>query len=423
MSDTDPTRIVALSKADAERMLAVDLAAFFFDPVSADAEADMAHFDWDQTYGAMRGDALAGVNTTYDMDLTVPGPADTLTRIPMSGLSWVSVHPDHRRRGVLRAMMRQMLQRLHDEGRQAVSGLIAAEAGIYARFGYAVASVDMVLHAGRGTSFTAPAEIDAAATGVRTWFTAADSEKTTATLFEIQRRSAEGTLGMVTMSELMSRTVHKDRPERRRGEEPVQVLFAEVDGTVTGFALFNRKSQWEGMRPTGEVTVYEIAAVDQPSLLALARRLVDFDLTATVKIARRGLDDPLMWWGGGPRLVGGHVNDSLWLRLVDLDRALEQRGYGAPCDVVLDVVDELCPWNAGRWRFTVDEEGSARCERSEQGADLRLATQVLAGCYLGSRTVASYQATGEVEELTPGSVRALSRALAGVRQPVGSIMF
>ena len=47
--------------------------------------------------------------------------------------------------------------------------------------------------------------------------------------------------------------------------------------------------------------------------------------------------------------------------------ALEARTYAAPVDVVLEVEDAFCPWNAGRWRLTGDAEG-AICERTTDAA-------------------------------------------------------
>jgi predicted acetyltransferase len=95
------------------------------------------------------------------MALTAPGPLDGLTRVPMSGLSWVSVHPDHRRRGVLREMITHYFSRLHEQG-AALSGLHAAEVPIYGRFGYGISSVEQQLKLDRGAAFGAPSLDDAA---------------------------------------------------------------------------------------------------------------------------------------------------------------------------------------------------------------------------------------------------------------------
>jgi ribosomal protein S18 acetylase RimI-like enzyme len=167
--------IVPLTPADSQRLLNVDLAAFFFDPRAYPVDVVTSHFDWTRTFGATRAgsDELAGIYTSYDMTVTAPGPLDALTRVPMAGLSWVSVHPDHRRRGVLREMMTHHFARLHEQ-RVALSGLHAAEVPIYGRFGYGISSVQLELELERGTVFNAPS-LDDEAGKVTTRFVAADS--------------------------------------------------------------------------------------------------------------------------------------------------------------------------------------------------------------------------------------------------------
>jgi predicted acetyltransferase len=150
---------------------------------------------------------------------------------------------------------------------------------------------------------------------------------------------------------------------------------------------------------------------------------VDFDLTASIKISSRGADDPLLWWAGGPRAMGLKTFDSLWLRLVDVDAALTARGYSSVCDVVLDVVDPVCPWNQRAWRLTVDRDGVATCLPTSDDADLRLPVQALGAAFLGARSIAAQAHEGLVTELTSGSVRLLSRAMSSDREPVGAIEF
>ena len=188
--------------------------------------------------------------------------------------------------------------------------------------------------------------------------------------------------------------------------------------------LLHRKDKWEDGRPQGSVTCHEMAAADQAALLALSRRLVDFDLTSAVKIESRSLDDPLLWWAGGPRAASVRVYDGAWLRLVEVGAALEQRGCAAAVDTVIDVVDPVCPWNEGRWRLRCAGPGSAAtCERTEDAADVRLPVQVLGSAYAGLRTISAQAAQGTVEELSAGAVAALSSAFATDRQPVAAVMF
>ena len=55
-------------------------------------------------------------------------------------MTWVSVNPAYRRRGILRRLMRHQLHGLHGQGREPVAILTASEAAIYGRFGYGQAA-------------------------------------------------------------------------------------------------------------------------------------------------------------------------------------------------------------------------------------------------------------------------------------------
>ena len=59
----------------------------------------------DRTMGAFADGRLVGTCANVTMELTVPGPAS----LASAGVSWVSVLPSHRRRGILTAMMRRLL--------------------------------------------------------------------------------------------------------------------------------------------------------------------------------------------------------------------------------------------------------------------------------------------------------------------------
>lgn len=428
--DTEP-RLVSLGPSDAERIKELEELVWFSVAPGLTAEDLVRELDFSRTRGVEVGPApgsgpvpLAAIYSHWLMGLTVPGPLGTLTRLPVSGLTWVAVHPDHRRQGVLTRMMRDHLHGLHESGEAPVAGLHASETGIYGRFGYGTASLDILLTLGRGTEFRAPAGVAEEADGIRTSLLTADRDDVAAELQRIHLLSAEHVLGAVTRGDDIHRVWFKDHPTARGEKEPWRVLLARRDGDLVGYAVLRRTSKWsDAGHPEGEVSVRELSAVDAPALLALARRLVDFDLTATVKVWSRSTDDPLVWWAGGPRPVSMRASDALWVRLVDVDRALEARGYAAPCDLVLDVTDATCPWNARRWRLATAADGTARCTATDDEPDLRLDVSVLGAAYLGGRSIAAQAAAGLVDEVRPGAARELSRAMRADSEPFGAIGF
>jgi predicted acetyltransferase len=425
--------LVDLTPADAPRMRALDEQVWFeVLPGTSDEEA-MAAFDYPRGQGvealgstAAAGSTppLVGLYGAFDMRLTVPYTDGRTVQVPTSGLSWVGVHPDHRRRGVLRAMMRAHLQRVHEQNEEAVAALWAAEVGIYGRFGYGPASLEVTLSLSSHAELSAPAHVVEAAEGVTTHMMDAGDPATLSALQAVHESTAALTLGMAARQELTTREFFRDVPLARGTKERHQVLFALRDGETVGYATLRRTSKWdEYNNPSGEMVVSEMATSDSAALYALARRLVDFDLISSVRIHARSTDDALVWWSGGPRGTSMKVTDALWLRLVDLRAAMTQRGYAVPADVVLEVSDEMCEWNAGRWRLSVGEDGLARFERTERPAEVSLGVEVLGSSYLGGRSIASQAAAGMVLEHRPGAVRALSQAMRADTEPLGTTGF
>ncbi|WP_240930442.1 GNAT family N-acetyltransferase [Isoptericola sp. BMS4] len=111
---------------------------------------------WERTVGVEpvagpgddgRGRPLAGMHASYPFSrFGVPGG-----ELPTAGLTWVGVHPQHRRRGMLSAMIDLHLARCRERG-EPLSALFAAEAAIYGRFGYGKAADDLRLSIPRGAA-------------------------------------------------------------------------------------------------------------------------------------------------------------------------------------------------------------------------------------------------------------------------------
>src|SRR5688500_10425398 len=108
---------------------------FAHEPTRPYPEVPPPHAEIERSLGLWEGDRAVATSGIYSRTLTVPGAA-----VPMAGITWVTVAPTQRRRGVLTAIMRRQLTELHEQQREPVAGLWAAEYPIYGRFGYAPAT-------------------------------------------------------------------------------------------------------------------------------------------------------------------------------------------------------------------------------------------------------------------------------------------
>ena len=138
---------------DADRFLATDQTVWFAEIPAAPPRSSCWGCPADQRFAADVEDSdpasYPGVYGVYPMTLSVPGPDAGVRQVPCAGLTWVGVHPDHRRRGVLTAMMRHHLEQVHEEQGTHVSALHASEPAIYGRYGYGLASLEHEVTLGR----------------------------------------------------------------------------------------------------------------------------------------------------------------------------------------------------------------------------------------------------------------------------------
>lgn len=353
----------------------------------------------ERSLGVWDGAECVGTAGAISFGLTVPGGA----RVPVAGVTMVSVRPTHRRRGVLRSMIRHQLADVRGRG-EPLAVLTASEPAIYGRFGYGPAAQDMRLTV--DTVRLAPPELPGV-DGVR--LRLVDPVAALADCERVYARLVPTRPGMLTRPPGWERAGVLDVPGERDGAAALQCVLAEVDGEVRGYARYAMKPQWDTAGPHGTVLVRHIEALDPVVYAALWRYLFGIDLTSSVSVATRPVDDALLHLVEAQRRCGIGLRESLFVRPVEVGAALAARTYRTPLDVVLEVADPLCPWNEGRWRLSGDEKG-ARCARTTDAADLALSVRELGSAYLGGFTLSSLAAAGRVHELRAGALGAASVA-------------
>src|SRR5947199_5622919 len=93
----------------------------------------------DRMHAALSDGAIVGGAAAFTFNMTVPGGD-----LPTAGISVVGVYPTHRRRGILRSLMRAQLDDVHERG-EPMAALWASEETIYGRYGYGFASLTLEL--------------------------------------------------------------------------------------------------------------------------------------------------------------------------------------------------------------------------------------------------------------------------------------
>lgn len=358
----------------------------------------------DRSLAVWDADQVVGSAGAFSFRLAVPGG----TVVPTAGVTMVGVLPTHRRRGVLTALMRRQLDDVHDRG-EALAALTAFEPAIYGRYGYGLATWRMAVEVPRIRVRVA----GPSAEGVR--LRLADPAVSSTLCEKLYAGRVPLRPGMLERRPGWDRLPLLDAPGSRGGFSPLQCVLAEDadSGRPLGYARYAAKVDWPGNNPVGTVRLRDIEAVSPQVYAALWAYLLDLDLMDAVVAHNRPTDDPLLHLVSDPRRLTARIEDSLFVRLVDVGAALRERGYAAPVDVVLEVVDEFCPWNAGCWRLRGEGPGKgASCEPTMDRVDLTVNVRELGSAYLGGVTLAALARAGLVTEVRPGALAEASTAFS-----------
>ena len=177
------------------------------------------------------------------------------------------------------------------------------------------------------------------------------------------------------------------------------MVVLELDGKPEGYALYSIESEMAHMVSRSVVQVREAIGATPAATREIWRFILDIDWVETVKAGFMPPDHPLFLLLTEPRRMAYQAMEAIWCRLVDVGEALSARTYGSGEPVVLDVADEFCPWNEGRW-----EVSAGGAEKTKAEPDLRLGVDMLGSVYLGGFTFADLARAGRVDELRDGGI-------------------
>ncbi|WP_030545983.1 GNAT family N-acetyltransferase [Streptomyces albus] len=379
-------------------------------------EARRGSTDMRRVRGAFDGGRCVGTLRSFAQELTVVGGA----AVAADAISNATVAATHRRRGLLSRMMAADLAEARERG-DVVATLIAAEYPIYGRFGFGPAT------------WTAEWRVDVPRTGLdprwsgpecggRTDFT--DGAGVRKLGPELHERLRARRPGFVSRGEHVWRLATGDLryPSMGPWTEPFHAVYRSPGGEVEGLLTYTTDSTWQAAQPQIKATVHELLGLTPAAERALWHFLLSVDWVMSVDSGLRAPDDLLPLLLPDPRAarMTGQV-DFLWIRLLDIPRALEARTYADSGTLVLDVRDETgiaaeTGLTGGRFRLDAAPDG-ASCAPTTAEPDLTLSVADLAALYLGDESAVRLTALGRAEEAREGAAALTDRLLRTSRRP------
>lgn len=368
------------------------------EPNEQSQAAEIDPLDASRCLGAFDQGRIVGHVGIYPLDITVPGGI-----APLCAITLVFVDTTHRRMGLGKEMMLQTMAQADEP----VAALWASRPGFYERLGF---------EAGIQSSLTTIEVGDSV-----------PLRPNTPQLEDVRRVSHE--VAAIDLPKVydQARAMHPgltnrnanwwkhrfigDAEWRRYGGGELQTVVAYRDDQPVAYAIYNLKPSYDHLGPNHEMIVHEAVAANPLDEAALMTWLCQVDLVGKVTAYWRPSDDPLRFCLVQPRYAEQKMTEALYIRILDVPKAISARHYFADVDCVLRIHDEHFETNSGTWRLSLRESGS-QAERVADSTpiDATMDIRALAALWLGGYTVQPLAGAGLITFHNPDLFIPLTKA-------------
>ena len=328
---------------------------------------------------------------------------------PIPGVTMVGTYPQFRRRGHLRTLMTRAME-VHRERNEPIVMLWASMGEIYQRFGY-----------GRGSE-AVHYNVDPRFIGLRDPFTWDGDVRLIDQTSADDRAVAERVYDAWAVPRNLVPIRDAWRWEHfwwATKKDGYHIAVAEdAAGKARGFIAYKAKENWVPGEPGPDQTmeVEGLFALDLDARRALWQYVRGHDLVLRAKFSKVDPDDPIQDLLLEPRELRRFTGDAMWVRIVDVPRALEARPYSEAGALTLSVHDNLAPWNDTTWRFETDGEQTRVVEAGDATADIDLSINALASLLTGFRSATRIERAGMLSG-DPGVMRRADAIFATAYAP------
>ena len=304
--------------------------------------------------------------------------------VPLRMITDVTTSAAHRRRGLLRRLIEDDLADAVAHG-VPIAALTASEATIYGRWGFGPATFRQGIEVDTSPGFGFRAFVDP---GRVELVEPMDAWPYVKAVFDTFHSRQRGSVEWPAQYE----DIHTGAYDFNAGGANRKIRAAvhlDAGGQVDGFALFKHGEKYS-------VAVDEMVALTPEAQLGLWSFLGDMDRVRTVTFGLAHPEDPLQWaLTDLNRVKTTELQEFLWLRILDVPRALEARPWSADDSVVLEVDDPL--GHAGG-RFEIRTSGGvASATRTDAEPDVSVTSETLGSLYLGTVAVGLLRRAGRIE--------------------------
>jgi predicted acetyltransferase len=194
-----------------------------------------------------------------------------------------------------------------------------------------------------------------------------------------------------------------------------KVVYEEA-GEPLGYTVYALEARPSWPQPAQRLTIRDVIWLSASAYQAIWNYYAQMDLVAEIVWDRVPADDPLPHLLLEPRMLHTTSTDGLLGRIVDIEKALPKRPYPEEATLIFEVVDDLCPWNNGRWKLETSI-AEASIKRTNEKPQLTIPISTLAMLVFGQINATEAVRMQRLDVLDPDVLPIWDKAMHTLYRP------
>lgn len=319
---------------------------------------------------------------------------------PVAGVTFVGTLPVFRQMGCLRKVHEKHFEFLYEEGKHPISILFASQAAIYQRYGYSIVSTHNSYDIAPGfIQFKSIENLNKSGNFKEI------RENEVEILDDIYSRFIAPRTGYITRDKFKWETGVLNPP---LGQATVHdKIVYEENGVPLGYVVYTVAPHLHGHR----ITIRDMAWLSTSAYYGLWNYFTKMHLSNSIQWMQVPVDDPMPHILLEPRKLNIKSGNGLLARIVDIEKAIPQRGYDEDGELTFEITgDKMCPWNNGRWHMEISN-GKGTIKKTDKPPEVTMPIDSFVMIFFGQISATEAMRMGRLGSLKEETLRRYDRLL------------
>jgi len=194
-----------------------------------------------------------------------------------------------------------------------------------------------------------------------------------------------------------------------------KVVYEEA-GEPLGYTIYAMEQITVWPQPIQSLAVRDVIWLSVSAYQAIWNYYAQMDRVGEIIWDRVPSDDPLPHLILEPRILHITSADDVLGRIVNVEGALPQRHYPEEAILTFEVLDDLCPWNNGRWKLETSATGASISHTNEE-PQLRIPISTLAMLVFGQISATEAVRMGRLDVLDVDALPVWDKTMRTMYRP------